>query len=82
MRTPARPRLPDGNRILISDVRIAARTVTAGADCTWPQRGACGSSMIEGRRQAYRRRAWRELVFECNNLAARAMPSFHASSAS
>ena len=25
MRTPARPRLPDGDRVFISDVRIAAR---------------------------------------------------------
>lgn len=81
MRTPARPRLPDGDCVLISGARIAARTVTAGAP-RGPSRGAMRVEHDRGRRQAYRRRAWRELVFECNNLAARAMPSFHASSAS
>ena len=31
MRTPARPRLPDGDCVFISDVRIVARAVIAGA---------------------------------------------------
>lgn len=31
MRTPARPRLPDGDCVFISDARIAARAVIAGA---------------------------------------------------
>jgi hypothetical protein len=46
MRTPARPRLPDGDCVFISDVRIAARAVTAGAP-RGLERGDCGSSMIE-----------------------------------
>ena len=43
MRTPARPRLPDGDCVFISDARIVARAVFAGADCAWP---AVDSSMV------------------------------------
>ena len=31
MRTPARPRLPDGDCVFISDARIVARAAFAGA---------------------------------------------------
>ena len=47
MRTPARPRLPDGDCVFISGARIVARAVIAGAT-RGLERGACGSSMIEG----------------------------------
>lgn len=45
MRTPARPRLPDGDCVFISDVRIVARAVIAGAPRDL-ERG-CGLSWIE-----------------------------------
>ena len=47
MRTPARPRLPDGDCVFISDARIVARAVIAGTP-RGPEKGAYGSSMIEG----------------------------------
>ena len=45
MRTPARPRLPDGDCVFISDVRIVARAVIEGAPRDL-ERG-CGLSWIE-----------------------------------
>ena len=35
MRIPARPRLPDGDCVFISDARIVACADFADADCAW-----------------------------------------------